>query len=72
MAFSRMKLLIPMFCPAKRQSAGQNLYSPHRTIKKASQVRYNLTRFAGSWRRGYQSCKVLPEIIAYISKILLL
>ena len=36
--------------------------------KKASQVRYNLTRFAGSWLRGYQSCKLPPEIVAYISK----
>ena len=38
------------------------------TKKKASQVRYNLTRFAGSWLRGYQSCKLPPEIVAYISK----
>ena len=36
--------------------------------KKTSQVRYNLTRFAGSWRRGYQSCKVLPEIVASVSE----
>ena len=39
-----------------------------KTTKKASQVRYNLTRFAGSWLRGYQSCKLPPEIVAYISK----
>ena len=39
-----------------------------KTTKKASQVRYNLTRFAGSWLRGYQSCKLQPEIVAYISK----
>ena len=39
-----------------------------KTTKKASQVRYNLTRFAGSWLRGDQSCKLPPEIVAYISK----
>ena len=87
-----MKLFIPRFCPAKRQSTGRFVISgsfvrrnanppdklplPNITLaahhlkqqKKASQVRYNLTRFAGSWLRGYQSCKLPPEIVAYISK----
>jgi hypothetical protein len=87
-----MKLFIPRFCPAKRQSTGRfvisgsfvrlnanppdklplpniTLAAHHlKTTKKASQVRYNLTRFAGSWLRGYQSCKLPPEIVAYISK----
>ncbi len=39
-----------------------------KTTKKASQVRYNPTRFADSWLRVYQSCKLPPEIVAYISK----
>jgi len=47
--------------------SGQTVLSPQNN-KKASQVRYNLTRFAGSWRRGYQSCKVLPRIVAYVLK----
>ena len=72
----RQSLFIPRFCPAKRQSTGQvatseyhsRRASPENNKKKASQVRYNLTRFAGSWLRGYQSCKLPPEIVAYISK----
>jgi len=64
-----------LFCPVKRQSAGQvvtfechSRRASSENNKKASQVRYNLTLFAGSWLRGYQSCKLPPEIVAYISK----
>lgn len=54
--------------PDKLPLPNITLAAHHLKTKKASQVRYNPTRFAGSWLRGYQSCKLPPEIVAYISK----
>lgn len=56
--------------PPDKSSLPNVTLAAHRlkTTKKASQVRYNLTRFAGSSLRGYQSCKLPPEIVAYTSK----
>ena len=55
--FYRCIRQVNVFCPAKRQSTGQVVTSEYHSRraspvnnKKASQVRYNLTRFAGSPR----------------------